>query len=411
MSRTTRRMFLARTAALGCAGAASLLFTPITLASAPTDARFVVIILRGGMDGLDVVRPAGDPLLATYRPTLFDPTDALELDDGFFMLNPHLAPLLPLWKKGELGFAHAVATPYRDKRSHFDGQDILEAGTGGNVANTVIGDGWLNRMLAGFPEVTSQTAFAVGHEDMIILNGDVPVSSWSPDARLDLSSSGRRLLEALYHDDPVFREAGETAFELAASLDAGNTSGLAGDREKAMDAMAGAMLKSRRAVRARSLARFTAGRLNAETRVAAFSIGGWDTHKGQKGGLKKALGELSAAILALEDTLGENWQKTAVLALTEFGRTARENGSGGTDHGTGGVMMMAGGAIRGGKVHGDWPGIGESDLYENRDLMATRDVRAFAGHAMRGLFGLGRTRIENVVFPGLDLGDDPGILL
>ncbi len=405
----SRRRFLMRTAAFGCSAAASPLVTPVTLASAPWDHRFVVIILRGGMDGLDVVRPVGDPLYQVYRPTISQTKSTVDLD-GYFSLNPGLDTLAPLWRRGELAFAHAVSTPYRDKRSHFDGQDLLESGTGMDVGVGAIRDGWLNRMLGEVPGVTAETAFAVGREDMIILNGRTPVSSWSPEARMDLSPSGRRLLEYIYHDDPVFQEAGNIATELAATreIDTGGSADISDD-DLSKQAMA-TMLGAKRSARARALAAFTGERLNLDTRIAAFSIGGWDTHRGQAGALKRALGELSDAVLTLRDTLGDNWKKTTLVAMTEFGRTARENGTTGTDHGTAGVMLMAGGAVKGGRVYGDWPGLADGDLYQNRDLLPTGDVRAYAAEAMQGLFPLDRATLETVVFPGLDMGARRGIL-
>ena len=412
MSNTTdrsRRRFLLQGAALGCSAAASPLITPMTLAAAPWDNRLVVIILRGGMDGLEVVRPVGDSDFAWHRPSLAEDPQAADLD-GFFALSSHLSALMPLWRAGELGFAHAVSTPYRDKRSHFDGQDLLEAGTGMDVGLKAVRDGWLNRMLGQVKGVSARTAFAVGREDMILLNGAVPVSSWSPEARLDLSPQGRRLLENIYHDDPLFQEAGFAAMELADMLDAGTGAGAAGSGDMS-ETMMQSMMQAGRAARAKALARFAGERLNEETRIAAFSIGGWDTHRNQARGIGRALGELADAVLTLKETLGPNWGRTAVLAMTEFGRTVRENGSAGTDHGTAGAMLMAGGALRGGRVYGDWPGLDEAALYQNRDLMPLADVRAYAAHAMRGLFGLERGVLENVVFPGLDMGGDPRILL
>ncbi len=401
VSNMDRRQFLTHAAAGGAALAASPLAASVTLAQAPWENRLVVIILRGAMDGLEVVRPAGDALFDRYRPTLARKA-GMDLD-GYFALHDRLAPLMPLWRAGQLGFAHAVATPYRDKRSHFDGQDLLEAGT---VALKGAGrDGWLNRMLGQVPGVTVKTAFAVGPGDMLVLSGGVPTSSWSPAARLDLSERGRRLLEVLYHDDPVFQEAGRVALEMT-----GDVLGQDEAPEKAVDNRIMRMLaQGRRATRAGALARFTARRLNEDTRIAAFSINGWDTHRAQSGGIRRPLGELADALLELKRGLGANWDRTVVMAMTEFGRTVRENGSRGTDHGTGGVMVMAGGALKGGRVYGRWPGLGEGDLYQNRDLLPTSDVRAYAAYAMRGLFGLDRGLLERVVFPGLEMGEDPGI--
>ena len=157
------------------------------------------------------------------------------------------------------------------------------------------------------------------------------------------------------------------------------------------------------------LAEFAAGRLRGDSRIAAFSIGGWDTHDKQRSGMKGALKELSQTILTLKAGLGPVWGKTTVLAMTEFGRTVRENGSRGTDHGTGGAMLIAGGTLRRSQVLTDWPGLSEADMFDRRDLMPTRDVRALAGWAMRDTFGTNRSMIEDVIFPGVELGANPGL--
>jgi len=162
----SRRNFLARTLAFGCSAAASPLITPVTFAAVPSDKRLVVIILRGAMDGLHVVSPVGDPMLAQYRPSMLG-GDHLNLD-GYFALHPTLGDLMPLWNAGELGFVHAVSTPYRNKRSHFDGQDILEAG-GVAAGSDVRESGWINRLVAQIPGATKELAFSVGRENMLLL--------------------------------------------------------------------------------------------------------------------------------------------------------------------------------------------------------------------------------------------------
>jgi uncharacterized protein (DUF1501 family) len=160
------------------------------------------------------------------------------------------------------------------------------------------------------------------------------------------------------------------------------------------------------------IADFAVTQLRDAARIASFSIGGWDTHANQANTLNRPLKRLAEVILALKNGLGGDvWGKTTVVAMTEFGRTVRGNGTRGTDHGTGGAMLLAGGAVRGGRVFGVWPGLEEAALYDRRDLMPTGDVRAYAGWAMRGAFGIGRSALERQVFPGLDLGDDPGLLL
>ncbi len=396
----SRRLFLKGSALVGCSLAAQPWMTTVTFAAAPWDHRLVIIILRGAMDGLDVVRPVGDPAFAAYRPSLMQGDPVLGLAERF-ALHPALAPLMPLWKAGQLGFAHAVSTPYRDKRSHFDGQDILEAGTGLDVPEPQVKDGWLNRMLQGIPGLSAETAFAVGRDEMKVLLGPAAHSEWAPDTRLTLSAQSRRLLARVYADDPLFHAASEQAMEL--------TSRLAAQPVEGMAMMPGPAPASDRADD--QIASFAAQQLRGATRIAAFSITGWDTHAAQRATLSRVLGQLASTILTLRRELGPVWDQTAVLAMTEFGRTARENGTQGTDHGTGGVLLMAGGAIKGGKVYGRWPGLADNDLFEQRDLMPTADVRSYAAWTMRGLYGLDQGVLERTVFPGLDMGADPGILL
>ena len=386
----SRRRFLRNSLVVGCSAAASPLVTPVTLAAVPGEARLVVIILRGAMDGLDAVQPYGDRDFASYRQKLpFGPDAGAQDLDGFFSLNQGLGDLMPMWKGEELGFAHAVSTPYRDKRSHFDGQDVLEAGVSGEISAS--NGGWLNRALSLIPHARAETALAVGRDNMLLLKGDAPAVSWSPEIDMELSDHGRSLLDMIYADDPLFHSASAQAIELSQEI----------DRARGMN--------SSKAQQAGALASFAAQRLNDETRIAAFSIGGWDTHRGQKTGLPKALQQLATSLTTLKAELGANWSKTVVLAMTEFGRTVRENGGGGTDHGTGGAMVMAGGMLRGGRVYTDWPGLGESALYAGRDLMPTRDVRAYAAWMLRVQFGLAVSDLEGLVFPGLDMGNDPSL--
>lgn len=397
-----RRKFLMRAAALGCSAAASPLITPVAFASAPWDTRLVVVILRGAMDGLDVFRPVGDPNYAALRPTLLQGT--LDLN-GFFGMNQALSPLMPLWNAGQMGAVHAVSTPYRDKRSHFDGQDILEAGKPGLEGAS--NDGWLNRMLQVVPNVTGETAFAIGREQQLIMSGFARASRWSPEAELSLSPQAQQLLAMVQAGDPLFANASAQAIEIAQSVAMSAET----DAEEAEMMMADPMMAAVNGKQEHvQLAEFAAARLRDETRIASFSINGWDTHLNQKGGLTNALRKLSDTILTLRAGLGPVWDQTAVLCLTEFGRTARENGTKGTDHGTGGAMIYAGGALNGGRVLGDWPGLAEADLYNRRDLMPTRDVRAYPAWVMHDLMGISRRAIEGAIFPSLEMGSNPGIV-
>ncbi|ATX67065.1 DUF1501 domain-containing protein [Roseinatronobacter bogoriensis] len=400
--RPDRRAFLSRSLALGCSLAASPLITPIALAGGPGDNRLVVIILRGAMDGLDLLRPVGDPHLAALRPHVFGaPADVPGLAlDNFFALHPALDGLLPLWQAGELAFVPATSTPYRDRRSHFDGQDHLEAGTAGQLPPALSRDGWLNRLLTLLPGADARTAFAVGRERMLILEGTAPMTQWEPGTDLSLSPQSRLLLSHLFQADPLFAQAGQTALDMTGATLA----------ELPDDEM-GSMMAQTSAGDADGLAAYIARQMLGETRIASFSLSGWDTHHAQPRAILPALARLQSAILTLRAGLGPVWGKTTVLAMTEFGRTLRENGSRGTDHGTGGAMLLAGGAIRGGRMIGGWPGLAEADMYAGRDLMPLRDIRAYSAWAMRDLFGLRASDVAQVVFPALDMGESPGLLL
>jgi uncharacterized protein (DUF1501 family) len=422
-----RRHFLRGLGALGCSAAAFPLVSTVTLAAGPGlpgDHRMVVVILRGAMDGLDLVQPLGDPAFARLRPGLGTGEGTHPLD-GRFALHRVLGGLMPLWQAGELGFVHATSTPYRDKRSHFDGQDLLEAGLdprlpGGGLAGAegLRREGWLNRMLQAVPGVQAETAIAVGREALPLLAGRAPTLSWMPDTRLPLSAQGRLLLEHLYHDDPLFRDAAADAVMLVddvaeAAEAAEDAAMLDAPVAAAMEAPAPEAPPPVRFRDIDGLVDFAAERLRGEARIAALSLGGWDTHRSQAAAVQAPLLRLERIIMRLRAQMGAPaWGRTLFVAMTEFGRTVAQNGSLGTDHGTGGAMVLAGGALRGGQVFGRWPGLAEADLYARRDLMPTSDVRAWAAWGLRGMFGLDRALLEGAVFPGLDMGrDDPRLLL
>ena len=382
----SRRAFL-----IGCSIAASPLLTPVTFAATGGENRLVVIVLRGAMDGLDVVRPLGDRAYLGLRPTLAADAGASGDLDGFFALHPAAAPLMPLWDAGELAFAHAVATPYRQGRSHFIGQDALENGTGGADGRlTAAHDGWLNRALSVIPGADQRTAVSVGQQRLLVLEGDNDTQHYYPVEESALSLQGQTLLAAVNAADPLFAEP------------------FAQSRQLALDMMGQQLPKG--GVDHAQLGAYVADQLLGASRIASLSLGGWDTHHTQPKTIAAQLTALGDLVLAVKAGLGARWGTTLVLAMTEFGRTARENGTRGTDHGTGGLMIAAGGTLKGKRVLADWPGLADGDLLAERDLMPTRDVRAFAAHALRGLYGVDAAAIERVVFPGLDLGADPGLL-
>lgn len=372
----SRRGFLAG----ACCAAAAPVLTPVTFAAMPGDNRFVTIILRGAMDGLDLVQPYADPAYQALRPKLALTPDTGLLDlDGFFGLNPAASALMPLWQAGELSFVHAVSTPYRNQRSHFDGQDMLE--TGGNDKSERTG--WLNRALAVIPRSASRKAIDINTSMELILTGPNEADSWSSQSNFALAEDEIAFLDRLYAGDETFAKAMQEAKMTDMAADS-----LYGD--------------ARRGAGIADMARLAGGMLREEYRIASFSINGWDTHVGQRTQFKKAVGDLSTAFTTLKEALGdEAWKKTVVLAMTEFGRTARENGTNGTDHGTGGLAIVAGGAISGGKVLGQWPGLADDKLLEQRDLMPTGDVREVAAAMLSRQFGIKPGNLTAKVFPGL----------
>lgn len=382
----TRRSFLGA----ACCLAASPLVTPVSFAAVPGDNRLVTIVLRGAMDGLALVQPHGDPALRILRPKLaLTPDHGLVDLDGLFGLHPEAQALMPLWRSGELGFVHAISTPYRSGRSHFDGQDMLESG-GAAVQDERTG--WLNRAIAAIPRTADRRAIDVDTTSELILSGPNPVDVWSTRADLRLGEDQQLFFDALYRNDPVFAAAMSEAME----TDMFSDTLYAGEKRGSGIA---------------SVARLAAGMLSGEHRIASFSVNGWDTHVGQDRTFRRPVADLCSAILTLKENLAPDiWRKTAILVITEFGRTARENGSGGTDHGTGGVAIIAGGAVAGGKVHGAWPTLAEGRLLDDRDLMPTTDLRQLAAGMLYQQFGVSAGDIGKTIFPGLTLETAAGYL-
>jgi uncharacterized protein (DUF1501 family) len=369
-----RRGFL-----LGLSATFALAGARLALAQAPGDARLVVIILRGALDGLAAVPAYGDPAFAALRGPLALPEPGREggvLDlGGTFGLHPRLANLHGFYAASEALVLHAVAGPYRS-RSHFEAQDMLESG-----ADERLSSGWLNRALQAMPQTgPNRRGLAVGVDVPLLLRGPVQVGSYSPPGLAQPQADLMARIAALHASDPVlgpvFAE-GLRARGFAAEALSG-----------AEEAMApGGAAERRPANRAAfpSLAA-AAGRLMAAAggpRVAAMELGGWDTHAAQAARLAGPLGQLDAGLAAMRGQLGEHWRRTAVLVITEFGRTVRANGTNGTDHGTGGVAFLLGGAVAGGRVRGDWPGLAEARLYQGRDLQPTTDLRAVAKGLLR----------------------------
>ena len=379
---------------LGLSAGAVLGGARLALGAGPEgESRLVVVLLRGGLDGLAALQPYGDPAFAALRGPLALPEPGREggLFDlgGFFGLHPSLPKLHAVFGAGQAAPLHAVCGPTRS-RSHFIAQDLMESGAEQRLAS-----GWLNRALAGLPGHAEGTraGFAIGPDLPLILRGEEPVGMYAP-ARPDrpLPDLYARLLE-LNHADPL------TGPAIAEGLRArGFTAGVVPPPEQR-----GGFVELAAA----------AGRLMAAPggpRVAALEAGGWDTHAGQQNRLRGPLTQLDDGLDALRLRLGPAWARTAVLVMTEFGRTARVNGNEGTDHGTGGAAFLLGGAVAGGRVLADWPGLGEGQLLDNRDLAPTLDLRAVAKGLLRDHLGLPDTAV-GAAFPGSDsIGAIGGLL-
>lgn len=379
-------MLRRRSALLGLAASWTLGRSSLALA-APSlrgdDPRFVVILMRGALDGMAAVTPYGDPGLMALRRALVLPEPGQEgglLDlGGYFGLHPALAGLHALYGQGQMLPVHAVAAPYRT-RSHFDAQDYLESG-----ADHRLTSGWLNRAVSALPGKKARPeglGLALGLDVPLLLRGPAPIGSYAPAGSQHPSDALYQQIAQLNTHDPLtgpaFRNGlqargfSDTALATAPGENAamtgapgsgvGPSMGQAGNRQDGFTRLASA-----------------AGVILAQPdgpRVAALEIGGWDTHAGQIAALRSPLSRLDAGIQALRDGLGNAWSHSVVLAMTEFGRTARMNGTGGTDHGTGAVAFLAGGAVRGGRVAGTWPGLRQSQLFDNRDLAPTTDLRS-----------------------------------
>ena len=362
------------------------------------DPRFLLIVLRGALDGLATVAPVGDPDWVRLRGdaalTLGGAAPGLALD-GFFALNPAMPNLHRLYKAKQATIVHAAATPYRE-RSHFDGQDVLESGL---ARPGQTDSGWLNRALATLTAdepvaAQARATFAIGPVTPLVVRGKAQILSWTP-PRLPPAGDDTvmRLLDLYAHTDPELARALEERIGIAAIARDGDMSpgrGLAG-----AGAVRRYFLESAGAA-AKFLAR------SDGPRIGALAFDGWDTHANEgatNGRLAALLGALDGAIAAVESGMGDAWRETVVAVVTEFGRTARINGTDGTDHGTATVALLAGGALKGGRVVADWPGLAANKLYEGRDLRPTTDLRAVMKGVLRDHLRVSDGALATAVFP------------
>ena len=359
-------------------GAATLLAAPrVLFAQAATERRFIFIIQRGAADGLNIVIPYAEPAYASQRGALaIDAQAALKLD-GTFALHPALPKLRALYGVGEASFLHAVASPYRD-RSHFDGQNVLE--TGGR-APYQLKDGWMHRLLGLLPR-NGKDAIAFSSAVPMALQGGAEVTTYAPSTLPQANEDLLTRVAQLYARDGQLQALWTAAIEARGMASAGMGGG--GNRQDAA-----------------ALGRTAAGFLARADgpRLAMIETSGWDTHSGQDARLAFQLRGLDGLIGALRDGMGTAWAQTVVVVATEFGRTVAANGTGGTDHGTAAAAMVVGGAVHGGRILADWPGLSQANLFEARDLKPTLGLDMLIASACAETFKLDPERTVRVLFP------------
>jgi uncharacterized protein (DUF1501 family) len=379
MRTVNRRTWLKRVSA-ACAVASAPL-SRIALASPAIDQRFIVVIQRGGMDGLAAVPAFGDPNYERARNGIALPPPGgdggiLKLDSTFG-LHPLLTEFATLWSNGELMPIQAACVAYHG-RSHFEAQNVLE---NGSAVPYYLKTGWLNRSLAALPSQSGDVGIAIAQTMPVIMRGDATVTSWYPSILPQPTADTIDRIAAMYATDRKLDAALQRARE--AHDMATDTAG--GVQFAQLMSAAGGFLSKPQG-----------------PRVAMIESGGWDTHANQSanyGPLDRNLRQLDRGVAALKTALGPAWGQTAVLVMTEFGRTVAMNGTQGTDHGTGGAAFLFGGAVKGGRVYADWPGLRPNDLLEGRDLKPTTDLRAIMKGVLAEHVGVPQQHLERVVFP------------
>ena len=406
----TRRIFL-RNSALAVVGTAAV---PSFLARAAMGAvqpgsrtrRLVAIFQRGAADGLNIVVPHAEPQYYAMRPSISIPRNSVIDLDGFFGLHPSLAPFQPLWQQRQLAIVHAAGSP-DPNRSHFDAQDFMESGTPGAKSTD---DGWLNRALRNLPQSQKSAfqAIAMGPSIPRILSGAEPaiainnINDFSLGGRNPKASPVANTFEAMYDHslDTVMHGTGEETFDAVKML-------RSADPSKYKPAPGVDYPKGHFGDSMRQLAQLIKADLGVQ--VAFADIGGWDHHVNEgatEGQIANVLRDFSQSLAAFWTDLGDLGEDTVVVTMSEFGRTARENGNRGTDHGHANVMFVLGGPVKGGKVYGRWPGLDQAQLYEGRDLALTTDFRQVLGEAVARHMG---NKNLATVFPGYE--NQPGKFL
>ena len=385
MTRISRRQFINSSAMTGLAAA----FPGLAFGKTPGQRKFVLVILRGAADGLAIAAPYGDGNYRRLRGELALPDPGTESGllklDGMFGLNSAMPELYNEYQDGRASILHAVASPYRS-RSHFDGQDFLESGSSASKSHR---DGWMNRALGASGSNTA--AIAVAPHAPMVLRGQNPASNWAPSSLTLADEPTLHRIASMYGEDEFFSE------RLAQAMRAEDIA----DENVEMD---GRRVRASSAAYIRQLMEAAAKFLTSQNgpNMAVVEAGGWDTHanQGSTGGtLFNRLSGLDSSLAYLRKGLGEAWADTVVTVVTEFGRTARVNGTRGTDHGTASAAIIVGGAVNGGRVLADWPGLRDNDLFEQRDLAPTTDIRSLFKAVLIEHLGCDSAHIDKIVFP------------
>ncbi len=382
----------------GCM-AAGTMFSGIRVAfaDAPVEERFVFVILRGAMDGLNAIPPYGDHAYTTARNGIALPASAFTKLDNFFGAHKSFANFTSMFASGEAAAIQAVSTPYRE-RSHFDAQNVLESGA---TLPHGLNDGWLNRALTLYGPRHESLGLAVGQTIPLSLQGATPVGTWAPSAQGLPDDAMILSLERLYQHDAMLHTALTQAVDVHGIADdalGGGEMGKQGVRK--LGNGGGLRGKEQMQTTVQAVGKILSD--PAGPRIATIELGGWDTHAQQgteAGVLANNFAALDAGFGALKESLGEHWKKTVVLAATEFGRTVAQNGTGGTDHGTASCAFLLGGAVNGGKVYARWPGLDQTQLYQNRDLRPTTDLRQVAKAILTEHLHLPGNEVDASVFP------------
>lgn len=376
----------------GCLAAACMMPNiRVAFAAAPVEERFIFVILRGAMDGLAAIPPYGDRAYKSARGGIALPSSAYIPLDNFFGAHKNLANFAKSFQQGEAAVIHAVSTPYRE-RSHFDAQNVLECG-----AATPHGarDGWLNRAISLYGRQSTTLGLAVGQTIPLAMQGNTQVGTWAP-AQDGLPDDTLLIaLEKMYQQDAMFHSALTQAV------------GVHDIADDAMGGMKGKFgkggAKNREAMRKTVTAVAKILSDPQGPRIATIEVGGWDTHAQQgleQGALANNFAGLDEGFKTLKEGLGRHWQKTVILVATEFGRTVAQNGTNGTDHGTGSCAFLLGGAVNGGRVYANWPGLDKTQQFEGRDLRPTLDLRQVAKAVLFDHLRLPPSEVDRRVFPG-----------